>query len=177
MGEKQVFAIACMDSDGGIGRDGGIPWRLPSDLEIFMQETMGCCLLSGGSTWDSLPYKPLNGRSHVVVGRRERAPAERTVFTDDWDHALELALGLSDRVAVIGGQECWTNLLHRCDEIRLSVIHAKWGCDRFFPAVRPGSTSNLLINTEDGGIVYHRVLIKPPAGGFVLGAGSMKYVS
>lgn len=158
---KHVFAIACIDADGGIGRAGQIPWSLPSDMRAFVQDTKDCCFISGGVTWDSLPFKPLKGRSHVVVTRRtDRPTCERTSFVDSFDEALKLALTMSDRVAIIGGEDCYRALLHHCDEVRLSIIHAKMACDRFFPFVG-GVKKIIQPDTHENGLTYHRISITP----------------
>ena len=49
--------------NGVIGKDGTLPWRLKSDMAIFRAVTMGKPVIMGRKTWDSLPRKPLIGRT------------------------------------------------------------------------------------------------------------------
>src|SRR5690554_7007660 len=51
-----------------IGRDNGLPWRLPGDLAHFKRSTLGCPIIMGRKTWESLG-RPLPGRLNVVVSR------------------------------------------------------------------------------------------------------------
>ncbi|MCA6243893.1 MAG: dihydrofolate reductase, partial [Phenylobacterium sp.] len=44
--------------NGVIGRAGGLPWRLKSDLARFRALTMGKPVIMGRLTWESLPRKP-----------------------------------------------------------------------------------------------------------------------
>ena len=61
---------------GGIGLDGGLPWRLPGEMAFFRELTTKTrdaakrnAVLMGRKTWDSLPpkFKPLPGRLNVVL--------------------------------------------------------------------------------------------------------------
>ncbi|MGZ8815017.1 MAG: dihydrofolate reductase, partial [Mycobacterium sp.] len=50
-----VGLIWAQSSSGVIGRDGGIPWRLPEDQARFKELTMGRTVVMGRLTWESLP--------------------------------------------------------------------------------------------------------------------------
>ena len=55
--------------NGVIGRAGGLPWRIRSDLALFKQLTLFKPVIMGRKTWDSLPVKPLPGRMNIVLSR------------------------------------------------------------------------------------------------------------
>lgn len=61
--------IWAQSTSGIIGRDNGIPWRLPEDQARFKELTLGQTVLMGRLTWESLPAKvrPLPGRRNVVI--------------------------------------------------------------------------------------------------------------
>ena len=63
-----IFARA---TNGVIGKDGSMPWHLPEDLAHFKRTTLGCPVIMGRKTWDSLPpkFRPLPGRLNIVVTR------------------------------------------------------------------------------------------------------------
>lgn len=63
--------IWAQSTSGIIGRDNGIPWRLPEDQARFKELTLGQTVLMGRLTWESLPAKvrPLPGRRNVVITR------------------------------------------------------------------------------------------------------------
>ena len=61
------FHLARADN-GVIGRDGGLPWRLPADLKRFKAQTMGRPMVMGRKTFESFPA-PLPGRRHIVLTR------------------------------------------------------------------------------------------------------------
>jgi dihydrofolate reductase len=89
--------IWAQSTSGVIGRDNGIPWRLPEDLARFKELTMGHMVVMGRLTWESLPPKvrPLPGRKNVVVTRQAEYVADGAVVVDGLDGALA------------GGQESW----------------------------------------------------------------------
>ncbi len=61
--------VWAQSTTGVIGRDGGIPWRLPEDLAHFKELTLGHPVIMGRLTWDSLParFRPLPGRRNLVL--------------------------------------------------------------------------------------------------------------
>ncbi|MEY8875691.1 MAG: dihydrofolate reductase, partial [Leptothrix sp. (in: b-proteobacteria)] len=74
----ELVLIAAVARDGVIGYDNRLPWHLPEDLKHFKQQTLGCPVLMGRKTWDSLPprFRPLPGRSNVVLTRQPDWQAE-----------------------------------------------------------------------------------------------------
>lgn len=96
--------IWAQSTSGVIGRDGGIPWRVPEDLVRFKDLTMGHTVVMGRRTWESLPekFRPLPGRRNVVL---TRDPGYRA---DGADVATDVEQALSDpRTWVIGGSEVY----------------------------------------------------------------------
>ena len=63
--------IAAIGKNRELGRDGGLVFRLPSDLKFFKEVTMGHPILMGRKTFESLP-KMLPGRKHYVVTRNAK---------------------------------------------------------------------------------------------------------
>lgn len=106
---------------GVIGRDGGIPWRLPEDQARFKQLTLGHTVVMGRLTWESLPTKvrPLPGRRNVVLTRDDGYVADgATVVT-----ALSEALG-DDDAWVMGGAQIYALALPaatRCEVTEIDI--------------------------------------------------------
>ena len=63
-----ISLIVAVAENGVIGRDGGLPWRLSSDLKTFRRLTMGKPIIMGRKTFQSIG-KPLDGRDNIVVTR------------------------------------------------------------------------------------------------------------
>ncbi len=126
--------IAAVARNGAIGKAGGLLWHEPEDQRHFRRATMGCPVIMGRKTWDSLParFRPLPGRRNIVVTRDAawQAPgAERAASLDD-----ALALTRDDAKAfVIGGGELYGLALPRADELVLTEIDRDLDGDTFFP--------------------------------------------
>ena len=93
-----IFARA---ANGTIGKDGVMPWHLPEDLAHFKRTTMGCPVIMGRKTWQSLPprFRPLPGRTNVVVTRQRDWQAEGAKVAHSLPEALALCGEVSDAVA------------------------------------------------------------------------------
>lgn len=96
--------IWAQSTSGVIGRDGGIPWRLPEDLARFKELTMGHTVVMGRRTWESLPrsVRPLPGRRNIVITRDPDYRADGA----DVVTSIEAALA-EPQTWVIGGSEIY----------------------------------------------------------------------
>ena len=126
-----VAAIAC---GGVIGRDNGIPWRVPEDARHFRALTIGHPVVMGRRTWDSLPspYRPLPGRRNVVLSRDPDWRAAGAERAGSLDEALRLLEG-APRVFVIGGADVYAAALPIADDLLLTEIDADIDGDTVFP--------------------------------------------
>lgn len=126
-----VSLIAAMAENRVIGKDGGLPWRLPDDLKHFKRLTVDHTVIMGRKTFDEIRH-PLANRRNVVISRNPAfRPAGATVVP-----SLEeaLALGATEReVFVVGGGEIYRQALPFADRIYLTVIHAEIEGDTWFP--------------------------------------------
>lgn len=62
-------AIVAMTRQHTIGINGGLPWHYSEDLKRFKARTMGCAVIMGRVTWDSINRKALPGRRNIVISR------------------------------------------------------------------------------------------------------------
>lgn len=125
-----VAIIAAVGANGVIGRDGGLPWRLPEDLRRFKALTMGHTLVMGRATYDSIG-RPLPGRRTIVVTRQPAWSAPGV----DVAHSVDEALLMAGRgpVFVAGGGEIYRQCLDRADVLHLTLVDASVEGDTWFP--------------------------------------------
>jgi dihydrofolate reductase len=130
-----ISILAAVAHRGVIGRDGGVPWRLPEDMVRFRELTMGHPVVMGRRTWESLPdgFRPLPGRGNVVVTRNPDWTAQGADRVASFEDALEL-LESDPTVFVIGGGEVYAAALPYADELLLTEIDADVEGDTTFPA-------------------------------------------
>ena len=131
--------IVAVAENGVIGRDGGLPWRLSSDLKTFRRLTMGKPLIMGRRTYDSIG-KPLDGRDNIVVTRDPHFEVAGVSACPSVSEALTLARVLAatrgaDEIMVIGGATVYDAVMPHADRIYLTQVHAKPAGDRHFAAL------------------------------------------
>jgi len=126
--------IAAVPRNGAIGKDNALLWREPEDQKHFRRVTMGCPVIMGRKTWDSLPerFRPLPGRRNVVVTRNASWQADGADAVHSLDAALALLAG-TPKAFVIGGAELYALALPHASELVLTEIDAELDGDTFFP--------------------------------------------
>lgn len=115
--------------NGVIGKDGTLPWRLKTDLAIFRAVTMGKPVIMGRKTWDSLPKKPLVGRTNIVLSRDGSFEPKGAVVCEDFSEALSIAREQAEEdgateVCVIGGVSLFELALPKARRLYLTDVDA-----------------------------------------------------
>jgi dihydrofolate reductase len=122
MNRPEIILILARATNGVIGIDGHLPWRLPDDLRRFKQLTMGRPMIMGRRTFDSLPGL-LDGRRHIVLTR----DADWADDGAEVAHSVEQALRIANapHVMVIGGAQIYDAFLPLADRIELTEVDAE----------------------------------------------------
>ncbi|MBF0523343.1 MAG: dihydrofolate reductase [Candidatus Omnitrophica bacterium] len=144
-----IDIIVAVDEKFGIGKGGGLPWRLSEDLRHFKKITTTAAhdkrnvVVMGRKTWESLPekYRPLPERINVVLTRSrdlilpggvEKAGSFQDVFNllksrTDWE-----------KIFIIGGAEIYKEAvaLRNLQTIYMTHVRKDFGCDKFFPLTK-----------------------------------------
>lgn len=138
-----VVIHVAIAENGVIGRDGGLPWRLSTDLKRFKAETMGRPIVMGRKTWESFPKRPLPGRLNIVVTRDPAYRAEGAEVVHSLQDALTLArikercmAGIGE-ICVVGGGEIYAQALPLADRLSVTHVEAAVEGDTRFPAIDP----------------------------------------
>jgi dihydrofolate reductase len=142
----QKIIIAAIDKDGGIGKDGYMPWHIPADLKLFMNLTMGHTIVMGRKTFDGMRDRgkaPLKGRQNIVVTSqaadyRSRFAAEYSPshlnFTTDLN-CDDIELDPDAKIFYCGGANIYQQAIEQLDLeiVYLSRLEESYECDTFFP--------------------------------------------
>jgi dihydrofolate reductase len=134
-----ISLVVAVADNGVIGRDGGLPWRISSDLKTFRRLTMGKPLIMGRRTFQSLK-KPLDGRDNIVVtGNRDYRP-DGALVASDFDAAMALGRLCAERrgvdeIAVIGGTAVFEASVPTANRIYKTEVHGSPAGDALFPAI------------------------------------------
>lgn len=129
----RVALIAAVADNGVIGREGGLPWRLPADLRRFKRLTMGHHLIVGRRTWQSIG-RPLPGRTILALTRSASVEPAGAEPCPTLDAALARAAAAGDdEPFVAGGAEIYRLALPRAERLYLTRVHAEPEGDVRFP--------------------------------------------
>lgn len=141
VGEPKIVIVVAAARNGVIGRDGDMPWRLPSDLKRFKALTLGKPVIMGRKTFESVG-RPLPGRSNIIISRNPNFSAAGVIPVQSLDAALAVAgkeagaLG-ADEICVIGGGEIYRQMIGRADIMHITEVGAEIEGDTRFPAIDP----------------------------------------
>ena len=128
----QIHLIWAQDENGGIGKDGKLPWHISEDLKNFKRLTSGSTILMGRNTWESLPIRPLPARRNIVLSSKEIPDVECYTSAEECIETLD-GNGI-EKLFVIGGTTVYRNFIHRADELHIThVDELTEGIDTYFP--------------------------------------------
>ncbi|MDK1386962.1 dihydrofolate reductase [Sinorhizobium sp. 8-89] len=139
--DPRIVIVVAVATNGVIGREGDLPWRLSTDLKRFKALTIGKPVVMGRKTWASLG-RPLPGRPNIVISRNRDFAAEGAEVTSSLEAALELArrhaaaIG-ADEICIIGGGEIYRQSIGVADVLHVTEVHAEVDGDTRFPAIDP----------------------------------------
>ena len=147
--------IVAMAANRAIGKENRMPWHLPADLKHFKETTMGCPVVMGRKTFESILAtlgKPLPGRLNIVVTRNPRFAHPGAITATTPELALEAARRPippgtrlpptvsghgTDEVFVVGGAEIYRAMLPLARRIVVTEIKHHFDGDAFFPELDP----------------------------------------
>jgi dihydrofolate reductase len=153
----KISLIAAVARNGVIGKDGKLPWHLPSDLRYFKRVTDGHPVIMGRKTFQSILLtlgKPLPGRSNIVLSRRNIISEVKT--PGSWFLASNLLEAVSfalrehggDEVFVIGGADIFAQAMPIANRMYLTEVEEDVEGDAFFPMFKPQKWSRRLVDRE-----------------------------
>ncbi len=124
--------------NGVIGKDGGLPWRLKSDLKLFKAATLGKPVIMGRKTWDSLPRRPLPGRTNIVLTRDGSFEAAGAIVCERFEEAVAIGREQAEEdgaeeVCVIGGAALFALALPKARRLYLTEVEAEVDGDVHLP--------------------------------------------
>ena len=128
------IAVVAIARNGVIGNQGGLPWRLSSDLKRFKKLTMGHCLLMGRKTYESIG-RPLPGRQTIVLSQSGFHVDDPRVTCAATPNEVSQLVEPGRRVMVVGGAQIYQATMSCCSEIWLTRVLADVEGDVCFPEV------------------------------------------
>lgn len=128
----EVIIVVAVAKNNVIGRDGKLPWHLPSDLQHFKKTTMGFPLIMGRKTFESIG-RPLPGRDNIVMTRDPSLKIPGCIVV----HSLEDAIAqcTDEKIFIIGGAEIFNAALPLTDTIIVTALERDVEGDVYFDPI------------------------------------------
>ncbi|MDP2665629.1 MAG: dihydrofolate reductase [bacterium] len=135
---QRIAIIAALGATTrALGRDNRLLWHIPEDMRRFKELTVGHPVIMGRKTWESLPqkFRPLPGRTNIVVTRQVDYEAKGAVVADSFENARAVSKRApgADEIFVIGGGELYAAALPHANRLYLTLVDAETDADTFFP--------------------------------------------
>lgn len=133
--KTELSLIAAIARQGAIGKNNDLLWQDSRDQKHFRATTLGCPVIMGRRTWDSLPerFRPLPGRRNIVVTRNTQWQVPGAEVAHSLQAAMALVAGVP-KAFVMGGGQLYAEALSLADEMVLTEVDASFDADTFFPA-------------------------------------------
>jgi len=119
MDRPPITLVVARAQNGVIGRDGKLPWHLPTDLRRFKALTMGSAMVMGRKTFESLPSL-LPGRRHIVLTRNRNWRGDGAETANSVEDAISLAG--AEPLSIIGGADIFRLFLPLADRVELTEV-------------------------------------------------------
>lgn len=122
----EVNIIVAAGKNGEIGHNGNLIWHISSDLKRFKALTMSHPVIMGRKTWESLPKRPLPGRTNIVVTRNPSFEAPGAKVVSSPGEALTVAKSEdgSDKVFIMGGAQIYDAFFPLATRVYLTEIES-----------------------------------------------------
>lgn len=131
-----LSSIVATSLNHAIGKNNQLLWHLPADLKFFKATTMGCPVIMGRKTFQSIG-RTLPGRKNVVITRDKNFNSDHKfdlLVVGSLDEAL-VKLHAENEVFIIGGGEIYKQSMDLVDNIYLTLVKIHLDGDVYFPEI------------------------------------------
>jgi len=154
---KPLAIVVAMAENRVIGKDGGLPWHIPEDLEHFRRVTTPHAIIMGRKTHLSIG-KALPGRRNIVITSKPEQIAPGCEVASSLEAAIELARTEDDAPRIVGGAQVYAAALPLATQIFLTEVSREVEGDTLFPAIDEADWVESERREGDG--VVYRTLVR-----------------
>jgi dihydrofolate reductase len=151
----EKYIIVAISDNNAIGRNNELLWHISEDLRFFKRTTLGCPVIMGRKTFESIG-RALPKRVNIVVSRGFNT-AEEVAVAASLDAAFKVAEETNlEQCFVIGGGQIYAQALPLVDRLVVTHVHTIIeDADTFFPQIdadvwQVAQRSELLHDEESG---------------------------
>lgn len=145
MNVEMIFAV---DRNGGIGKDGRLPWpHCKADMKRFMDLTKDTICVMGRRTYNDIyAAAKEKKRSDKDIKKKGLLKGRECIVLSSTEDKFDGAVGMKTlrdvfnayrftdkRVVVIGGEKLFIQAATWANTVHVSVFENAYSCDRFLP--------------------------------------------
>jgi dihydrofolate reductase len=139
--DAPLVLVAAIARNGIIGANGGLPWRVSSDLKRFKALTWGKPLVMGRKTFESIG-RALPGRETIVVTRDPTFAPPGVLVAPSIEAALDFAAERAsaigaDEIIIGGGGEIYAQTIARAHRLFITEVALDADGEARFPPIDP----------------------------------------
>jgi len=166
MSEINLQAIVAMDSGGGIGAHGKLPWPAhKEDFKRFKEITKDAVVIMGRKTYEEIAEirkakapdskELLPGRVCVVVSSKEIVAEHDIAVANSLSAAVQFHYDESKPIFVIGGLQLYTEALPYLKTLYVTQFDQYYDCDKYMPLSYMTKHFNIVEGTRgDDNTIY-----------------------
>ncbi len=134
-----MIAIAAVDKNWAIGKDGKLLFHIKEDMKQFREHTEGNIIVMGRKTLETFPGgRPLDGRENIILSANPAYSVKGAVVVHSHDELFEYIQSLREKgddreVFVVGGERVYADLIDQCDIAIITKIDFAADADAYFP--------------------------------------------
>ena len=130
-----ISQIVAASINNVIGKNGGLPWKMPTDSAYFKEKTWGHHIVTGRRNYEA-EKKALPGRVNIVLTRNLDFQINDGIVMQKLEDAIEFARKVGEKeLFIVGGEEIYKLAMPFTDRIYLTRIHAEVDGDTFYPEI------------------------------------------
>jgi len=129
-----ISIIVAVAENYAIGKNNDLLWHISGDMKRFKALTIGHTVIMGKRTWESLPKRPLPGRTNIVITDDPSDHFDGCIMAWSIENALNKC-NPQDESFIIGGASVYREFLPFTDRLYLTKVNKPFDADVFFPQI------------------------------------------
>ncbi|MFH0749656.1 MAG: dihydrofolate reductase [Candidatus Gottesmanbacteria bacterium] len=143
-----ISIIAAIGQNRELGKNNKLLWDIPEDMDHFRSITRSHAVIMGRKTYESIGHA-LPNRPNIVITRDSTfATPDGCFIVHSLDEAIALGKTKEEKeLFIIGGANIYEQAIDIGDKLYLTIVHANFDADTFFPEY---SRFSKVISTKNG---------------------------
>lgn len=141
-----ISQIVAVSLNSVIGKNGGLPWHMPTDMAYFKNKTWGHHIVTGRRNYEA-EGKALPGRINIVLTRKSDYQISDGIVVNELEDAIDIAHKSGEKeLFIVGGEQIYKLAMPVTERIYLTRIHADLDGDTFYPELDMNTWEEVFID-------------------------------